>query len=644
MTRSLALPRVLLLWGLAYVLLGHFGIQYGAFPGSWLTLIWLPSGIGMMMISLYGRQALPFIFAASLLVNAPYILPKTASIGLLPTLITALVSAGVDMLQPWLACLLWRGKGLGPAAGWTPALLFRFLLAILAAALLSCWVFVLMNLVFGYAPVGAGQSSVYVFAERTLMLSLTDAQGMFLVVPAAWAIHQCLAMTGTLPWQTLALVLALPLPLLLGRVQPILVSLQFVIVALLIARTRFLGAGLSVAALGLSIALLTAWGWSPIPLGSGVVAFAKWSLLILTMGTPLLLLGIVLEEIHASRQELEARVLIRTQELIQAEKMAVLGQLSAGLAHEINTPLGAIQASAGNLKANLDQMLEYLPALLPKLSSAQQSLFFELIRELTGAPRFLSVRERRELKAELSPGFESAGIDQPQKWAGLCAEMGVRPDLRPYLPILQADAGPQLSQELFKAAASLCHQLAQTGNIQLAADKAAKVSFALRYYSHQPQAIRAEETDLINGLEMMLTLYQNQLKSGIELSRDYAENLPLIKAFADELNQVWINLFHNAVQAMEGSGRLEIRVGKKSEKREGQDRPYVVVAIGDTGPGIPDEIKARIFEPFFTTKASGQGSGLGLDIVRKIVEKHDGRLHVESQPGKTVVEVWLPVA
>ncbi|MEZ0371541.1 MAG: sensor histidine kinase, partial [Candidatus Sericytochromatia bacterium] len=145
-------------------------------------------------------------------------------------------------------------------------------------------------------------------------------------------------------------------------------------------------------------------------------------------------------------------------------------------------------------------------------------------------------------------------------------------------------------------------------------------------------------------LEMMLTLYQNQLKSGIELSRDYAENLPLIKAFADELNQVWINLFHNAVQAMEGSGRLEIRVGAKSESREGQDRPYVVVAIGDTGPGIPDEIKARIFEPFFTTKASGQGSGLGLDIVRKIVEKHDGRLHVESQPGKTVVEVWLPVA
>jgi signal transduction histidine kinase len=131
-----------------------------------------------------------------------------------------------------------------------------------------------------------------------------------------------------------------------------------------------------------------------------------------------------------------------------------------------------------------------------------------------------------------------------------------------------------------------------------------------------------------------LTIYHNQLKHGVEVTKNY-QTVPTILCLPDELNQVWTNLIHNAIQAMNNQGELEIAVFPQSD--------YVVTQITDSGPGIPDPIKARIFEPFFTTKPAGEGSGLGLDIVRKIVEKHQGKIEVESQPGRTTFSVILPI-
>jgi signal transduction histidine kinase len=131
-----------------------------------------------------------------------------------------------------------------------------------------------------------------------------------------------------------------------------------------------------------------------------------------------------------------------------------------------------------------------------------------------------------------------------------------------------------------------------------------------------------------------LTLYQNQLKQGVQVIRNYAK-LPPVLCYPDELNQVWTNLIHNALQAMEYRGTLSIEVTAIDQQAK--------ISLTDSGKGIPEEIQAKIFEPFFTTKPSGEGSGLGLDIVKKIIKKHDGQITVESQPGRTTFNVFLPI-
>ncbi len=163
------------------------------------------------------------------------------------------------------------------------------------------------------------------------------------------------------------------------------------------------------------------------------------------------------------------------------------------------------------------------------------------------------------------------------------------------------------------------------------------------------------EANVADGIDVVLTLYQNQLKQGVEVVKNY-QDVPLIRCSPDELNQVWTNLIHNAIQAMENRGKLAIEVFQQNnlqlpttearaagDPSTGSEARFVVVQITDSGPGIPKEIQDRIFEPFYTTKAAGEGSGLGLDIVRKIVEKHQGQIAVESQAGKTTFSVLLPI-
>ena len=133
----------------------------------------------------------------------------------------------------------------------------------------------------------------------------------------------------------------------------------------------------------------------------------------------------------------------------------------------------------------------------------------------------------------------------------------------------------------------------------------------------------------------MLTLYYNQLKQGIEVIKNYPEDLPKIPCYPDELNQVWTNLIHNAIQAMESKGTLTIDVKQQQEN--------ILVSIIDSGKGIPAEILPKIFQPFFTTKPAGEGSGLGLDIVKKIVDKHRGTISFQSVPGNTTFTVQLPI-
>jgi signal transduction histidine kinase len=158
---------------------------------------------------------------------------------------------------------------------------------------------------------------------------------------------------------------------------------------------------------------------------------------------------------------------------------------------------------------------------------------------------------------------------------------------------------------------------------------------AIKEYTYMDRS-PVENVDVVKGLETTLTILNHKLKRGVTVHRDYQPVPLLVNSFGSELNQVWTNLIDNAIDAMNGSGELRVRTYR--------DNGCVVVEIGDNGPGISPEIRAHIFEPFFTTKGVGEGTGLGLDTVQRIVRKHKGNIQVNSKPGDTRFQVWLPLA
>ncbi|MEW6493830.1 MAG: AAA family ATPase [Cyanobacteriota bacterium] len=318
------------------------------------------------------------------------------------------------------------------------------------------------------------------------------------------------------------------------------------------------------------------------------------------------------------------------QELIQSEKMAALGQLVAGIAHEINTPLGAIRASIGNISTALDKSIQQLPQLFQQLSSERLADFFTLLGATREKQDTLSSREERQAKRAFKKELEIQGINEADTLAATLVNIGITQDITRFIPLLRS---PENSL-ILDAAYHLSVQHMNSKNIMLAVERASKIVFALKSYARQNDSSQMVNTRITEGIDVVLTIYQNQLKQGIEVIKNY-EEIPKILCYAEELNQVWTNLIHNAIQSMNNHGKLEITVA--------QENNQIVVQFTDSGCGIPPEIKPRIFEPFFTTKPAGEGSGLGLDIVRKIINKHQGKIEVESVPGNTAFRVWLPI-
>ena len=322
----------------------------------------------------------------------------------------------------------------------------------------------------------------------------------------------------------------------------------------------------------------------------------------------------------------------RTQsQLIQSEKMAALGQLIAGIAHEINTPLGAIRASIGNISHALQETARTLPPLLAQIPPELQHSFFALTDRASQTKQTRSSREERQMRRELRKTLEDLQIEQADAFADTLVDMGLSDEkIQEFLPLLQHER----AEEILQAAYNLVVQHHNSENIITATERASKVVFALKTYAHYDHSGEKTRADVTEGLELVLTLYHNQLKHGVEIVKHY-EEVPLVPCYPDELNQVWTNLLHNAVQAMEGHGTLELAVSKQDG--------HVSVQITDSGNGIPEDVQQKIFEPFFTTKPSGEGSGLGLDIVKKIIDRHHGTLDVTSSPGRTCFSVNLPI-
>jgi predicted ATPase/signal transduction histidine kinase/GAF domain-containing protein len=316
-------------------------------------------------------------------------------------------------------------------------------------------------------------------------------------------------------------------------------------------------------------------------------------------------------------------------ELIQSEKMAALGQLTASIAHEINTPLGVIRAAASSIISAFQSSLQKFPELIQSFSPQQQAAFLKLVNTSLQNQQILSTKEERKLRRQIEAFLESQGIDNFENIAMQLTLMQTGDDLPFYAPILQVDN----SSEILEVAYNMVLQYQFTNNIQQEVDRAAKIVFALKTYSHRSESGEKSPTQISDGIEIALTLYQSRLKQGIEVIRKY-EPVPDLLCDPDALTQVWVNLIDNAIYAIGKVGTLEIEIAPQAGK--------VIVEITNSGAKIPDEIMSRLFEPFFTTKPRGEGSGLGLDIVRQIVQKHGGDIQVSSQIGKTKFSVSLP--
>ncbi|MEA5486481.1 MULTISPECIES: PAS domain S-box protein [Pseudanabaena] len=353
------------------------------------------------------------------------------------------------------------------------------------------------------------------------------------------------------------------------------------------------------------------------------------------------------KQLEEYSQTLEQKVEERTQELSEAltnlqttqnelifsEKMAALGQLTASVAHEINTPLGVIRAAASNIFSAFQNSLQKLPELIQSLSPQQQEAFLRLVNTSLQNQQTLSTKEERKQRRQIEASLKAQGVNNFQNIAMQLILLRTGEALQSYESILQADN----SNEILQIAYDMVLQYQCTNNIQQEVDRAAKIVFALKTYSHQSQSEAKSLIQISDGIEIALTLYQNRLKQGIEVIRRY-EPVPDLLCDPDALTQVWVNLIDNAIYAIGAIGKagtLEIAIAQQS----GQ----VVVEITNSGAAIPDEIMPRLFEPFFTTKPRGEGSGLGLDIVRQIVRKHDGNIQVRSQSGRVTFSVIIPL-
>jgi signal transduction histidine kinase len=322
--------------------------------------------------------------------------------------------------------------------------------------------------------------------------------------------------------------------------------------------------------------------------------------------------------------------------LRQSEKLATLGKLSAGMAHELNNPAAAAQRGAAQLQATFSHLQQtHLKLGELDLNDAQLESLLDLdhlARQRAKQPMDLEPLTRSDRESELEAWLDEQGVEDSWEVAPTLVSLGY--DCDALNTLVASFTSSQFCAVIdWLSDTHIIYSLLE--EIGQGAGRIAEIVKALKGYTYLDQA-PIQTVNLHDGLDSTLVILRSKLKQGITVHREYAADLPRIQAYGSELNQVWTNIIDNAIDVLNGDGVITLRTR--------YDDDWAIVEIEDNGPGIPEAIQPNLFDPFFTTKPPGEGSGLGLNISHNIiVQKHKGRIDIQSQPGKTLFEVRLPL-
>jgi signal transduction histidine kinase len=321
--------------------------------------------------------------------------------------------------------------------------------------------------------------------------------------------------------------------------------------------------------------------------------------------------------------------------VLRQEKLAALGRHAAGLAHEMNNPASAGRRATEQLTQAMDAQEDLSVALDQwRLTQAQRQLLLRTCRQSQGrgATRDMDPLTRGDAEDALATWMDAKGVVNAWDLSPTLLDAGIgEAQLEPLTQALPAQALPDALAWL----EALVRTRALLAEVRQSTTRLSELAGAVKSYTHAGKE-QPEPVDVHEGLENTLLLLNYKLKHGVEVKREYDRSLPRVQALPGMLNHVWTNLVDNAIDAMGGKGHLTVRTAK--------DEDSLLVEVVDDGPGVPPELLPRIWEPFFTTKPMGQGTGLGLDIIRRvIVDRHHGDVRVESRPGRTAFQIRLPL-